>query len=61
MYDRCVKHLQVRFDDEALLDRLNAAAKRERRSLNSQILWMLERQLKQGGKEVASHEADRAN
>jgi hypothetical protein len=48
MYDGCMKHLQLRFVDEVLLDRLSVAAKRERRSLNSQILWMLERQLAQG-------------
>lgn len=42
-----MKYLQVRLYDETLLDRLTALAKRQHRSLNAQILWMLEQQMPQ--------------
>jgi hypothetical protein len=42
-----VKYLQLRFADHDLHARVKAAAKRARRSMNAQILWMLERQLEQ--------------
>jgi hypothetical protein len=44
-----MKNVQLRFtdDEEGLLERLRAAAEQNRRSMNAQILWMLERQLTQ--------------
>jgi predicted HicB family RNase H-like nuclease len=38
------KHVSLRVP-EALLARLQAAAERERRSLNSEVLWLIEQQL----------------
>lgn len=40
------KHISLRVPDE-LLARLQAAAGRDRRSLNSEVLWLLERGLDQ--------------
>lgn len=42
-----MKHFQLRFEDEALHARVQGAAKDARRSMNSQIMWMLEQQLEQ--------------
>ena len=40
-----MKHFQLRFEDDELHERVKAEAEANRRSMNSQILWMLERQL----------------
>lgn len=40
-----MKHFQLRFEDDELHERVKAEAEANRRSMNSQILWMLEQQL----------------
>ena len=42
-----MKHFQLRFEDDELHERVKAQAEANRRSMNSQILWMLEKQLEQ--------------
>lgn len=50
-----MKHVNVRFTDEELHARVKAAAEGDRRSLNSEILWLIERglELKEGGSGVS--------
>jgi predicted HicB family RNase H-like nuclease len=40
-----MKNLNVRFEDEDLHQRVKDAATEDRRSLNSEILWIIERGL----------------
>lgn len=39
------KNLNVRFEDEALHQQVREAATEDRRSMNSEILWLIERGL----------------
>lgn len=45
LHNIAMKNLNVRFLDEEILERIREAADQDRRSVNSEIIWLIERGL----------------